>query len=192
MAGVRERTGVAKPQPSVRAAYLAIKETLPASPTAMYEKLNHAEPAVTSGLVHVTAQRLGSVIEEMRGQLPPLLPGLRVRIIDGSHLAATHRRLEVLRGSTAGPLPGHCLVVLDPQLMLATDMIPSEEGHAQERSLSAQIIELVAADDVWIAGRNFCTTSFLLGIAGGAATSPSDTTRVSSSYRRERCVGVTQ
>lgn len=156
---------VTKTQPSVRAAYLAIKDTLPASLSATYEKLNHAEPAVTSGLVHVTAKRLGSVIEEMQGELPPLLPGLRVRIIDGSHLAATQRRLEVLRGSIAGPLPGHCLVVLDPQLMLATDMIPCEDGHAQERSLSAQIVELVHADDVWIADRNFCTTSLLLGIA---------------------------
>lgn len=156
---------VTKTQPSVRAAYLATKDTLPASLSAMYEKLNHAEPAVTSGLVHATAQRLGSVIREMQGQLPPLLPGLRVRIIDGSHLAATQRRLEVLRGSVAGPLPGHCLVVLDPELMLATDMIPCEDGHAQERSLSAQIVELVCAGDVWIADRNFCTTSLLFGIA---------------------------
>jgi hypothetical protein len=49
--------------------------------------------------------------------------------------------------------------------MLATHMIPCEDGHAQERSLSAQILGLVAANDVWIADRNFCTTALLAGIA---------------------------
>jgi hypothetical protein len=71
----------------------------------------------------------------------------------------------VLRRSKAGPLPGHALVVLDPALMLATDMIPCEDGHAQERSLSPAILDLVVARDVWIADRNFCTTVLLEGIA---------------------------
>jgi hypothetical protein len=55
--------------------------------------------------------------------------------------------------------------VLDPQLMLATHMIPCEDGHAQERSLSTQILELVEPNDVWIADRNFCTAGLLAGIA---------------------------
>ena len=96
--------------------------------------------------------------------MPALLPGYRVRMIYGNHLAATQRRLQVLRGSIAGPLPGHALVVLDPELMLATHMIPCEDAHAQERSLSKQILELVAENDVWIADRNFCTTIVLSGI----------------------------
>jgi len=97
--------------------------------------------------------------------MPALLPGHRVRIVDGNHLAATERRLKVLRGSIAGPLPGHALVVLDPSLMLATHIIPCEDGHAQERSLSAKLIELVDANDVWIADRNFCTSTLLSGVA---------------------------
>jgi len=71
----------------------------------------------------------------------------------------------VLRGSIAGPLPGHALVVLDPSLMLATHIIPCEDGHAQERSLSAKVLELVEANDVWLADRNFCTSTLLSGIA---------------------------
>jgi hypothetical protein len=63
-------------------------------------------------------------------------------------------------------LPGHSLVVLDPRLMLATDVVPCEDGHAQERSLLDQIVAIVAAKDLWIADRNFCTTDFLFGIAG--------------------------
>jgi len=156
---------VSKIQPSVHAAYKAVKSTLPVTITALYDKLNLLEPAVTSALISHTAQRLESVVRTMHGEMPALLPGFRVRIIDGSHLAATQRRLKVLRGSIAGPLPGHSLVVLDPELMLATHMIPCEDGHAQERSLSAQILGLVAANDVWIADRNFCTTALLAGIA---------------------------
>ena len=64
-----------------------------------------------------------------------------------------------------GALPGQALVVLDPSLMLVTDVILCEDGHAQERSLLDQVLELVRAKDVWIDDRNFCTTSFLFGIA---------------------------
>ena len=49
--------------------------------------------------------------------------------------------------------------------MLMTDVILCEDGHAQERSLLGQVLELVRAKDVWIDDRNFCTTSFLFGIA---------------------------
>jgi hypothetical protein len=150
---------------SVHAAYQRVAGTLPVSLAAVYEKLNHLEPGVTAALVGHTAARLAPVIAAMGGQLPPLVPGYRVRILDGNHLAATERRLKVLRRSKAGPLPGHALVVLDPALMLATHVIPCEDGHAQERSLSLPIIELVEKNDIWIADRNFCTALLLWGIS---------------------------
>ena len=55
--------------------------------------------------------------------------------------------------------------MLDPSLMLVTDVVLCEDGHAQERSLLDQILEIVRAKDVWIDDRNFCTTGFLFGIA---------------------------
>ena len=55
--------------------------------------------------------------------------------------------------------------MLDPSLMLVTDVVLCEDGHAQERSLLGQILEIVRAKDVWIDDRNFCTTGFLFGIA---------------------------
>lgn len=155
---------VAKIEPSVHAAYQEVADTLPVALTSVYNKLNGVEPSVTAALVRHTAERLGPVVVEMKGQLQVLLPGHRVRLIDGNHLAATERRLEVLRRSKAGPLPGQALVILDPSLMLATQMIPCEDGHAQERSLTAEILELVVAKDVWIADRNFCTRPLLEGI----------------------------
>lgn len=160
---------VGKVAPSVHSAYQAVAETLPVSITSVYNKLNNMEPEVTAALVRHTAERLKPVIEAVEGRIPELLPGYRVRIVDGNHLAATERRLDVLRGSIAGPLPGHALVVLDPSLMLATDIVPCEDGHAQERSLSAKLIALVNERDLWIADRNFCTAPLLSGIAGRKA-----------------------
>lgn len=160
---------VSKAAPSIHAAYQTVADTLPVTITSVYNKLNGLEPGVTSALVSHTANRLAPVIVSMEGQMPALLAGYRVRILDGNHLAATERRLHVLRGSVAGPLPGHSLVVLDPALMLATHMIPCEDGHAQERSLSAEVIALVDANDIWIADRNFCTSALLSGIAARGA-----------------------
>jgi len=155
---------VCRIQPSVCAAYQAMKDDLSVSLSAVYSKLNGIEDNVTAELVRHVASRLGPVVEQLGGQMPPLLPGYRVKIIDGNHLAATEHRLDVLREVKAGPLPGQSLVVLDPSLMLAIDMIPCEDGHAQERSLFTQILERVVAKDLWIADRNFCTVSLLCGI----------------------------
>jgi hypothetical protein len=156
---------VCRLQPSIHTAYKAVKDTLPVSLAAVYDKVNGIEPTVTAALVRHTASQLAPVIEAMGGPLPPLIPGYRTRVIDGNHLAATERRLAVLRQSKAGPLPGHALVILDPALMLALDMIPCEDGHAQERSLFADVLSRVAPKDLWIGDRNFCTIGFLQGIA---------------------------
>jgi len=89
-----------------------------------------------------------------------------VKVLDGNHLGKTQRRLQPLRDVVAGPLPGQALVVLDPAPGLAIDVVPCEDGHAQERSLLGPILDTVAENDVWGADRNFCTTGFLFGIAG--------------------------
>lgn len=151
-------------QPSVSAAYRAMKDDLHVTLTAMYDKLDGIEGGVSAALVQHTAARLGPVIKELGGELPPLLDGYRARIIDGNHFGATERRLAVLRESKAGPLPAQALVVLEPGLMLATHMIPCEDAHAQERSLLGQVLDLVEPRDLWIADRNFCTFGFLHGI----------------------------
>jgi len=53
--------------------------------------------------------------------------------------------------------------------MLITDLIPCEDGHAQERSLLGQVLPLVGEGDAWVADRNFCTIDFLAGIAARRA-----------------------
>ena len=151
--------------PAVNAAFHARAETIGVAIKSVYNKLDNLEPVLSAALVGTTAERMETIVTTMVATLPPLLPGYRVRILDGNHLAATEHRIKELRTMRAGALPGQALVVLDPSLMLVTDVILCEDGHAQERSLLDQVLELVRAKDVWIDDRNFCTTSFLFGIA---------------------------
>jgi IS4 transposase len=161
---------VCRIRPAICAAYQARAEVIEASLRAVYDKLDRTEPGISAALVHTTAARLGPVIDAMTGGRPELLPGYHVKILDGNHLAGTEHRLKELRTMRAGALPGQALVVLDPRMMLATDVILCEDGHAQERLLLDQVLEIVRAGDLWIEDRNFCTTSFLFGIAGRAAS----------------------
>jgi IS4 transposase len=150
---------------SVNDAYLARKEEFTVSVTSVYNKLNRMETEVSRQMVRQTAMRMAAVVAQLAPRRQPMLAGYRTKILDGNHLAATEHRIEELRTIAAGPLPGHALVVLEPDCMLATDVFPCEDGHAQERSLLPQVLKTVEAKDLWIADRNFCTMGFLFGIA---------------------------
>jgi IS4 transposase len=160
---------VCRIKPAINAAYKARAATIEVSVKAIYDKLDRIEPAISAALVGATARRLEPVIDAMDGACAPLLPGYRVKILDGNHLASTEHRIQELRTLRAGALPGQALVVLDPRLMLVTDVVLCEDGHAQERSLLDRVFPLVAPKDVWIDDRNFCTTGFLFGIAARQA-----------------------
>jgi len=157
---------VCRIRPSIHAAFQARAETVGATIGAVYDKLDGTETVVSAALVHSVGARLSPVIDATGGGRPDWLPGYRARILDGNHLPGSEHRIKELRTIRAGALPGHALVVLDPRLMLATDVVLCEDGHAQERSLLDQVLAKVAAKDLWIADRNFCTTDFLFGIAG--------------------------
>jgi len=79
-------------------------------------------------------------------------------------LAATQHRLQETRASSAAPLPGFGLVLLEPELMLATDVLLCEDGHAQERSLFGELLNCFQENDLCLADRNFCTKEFLAGL----------------------------
>jgi IS4 transposase len=158
-------TVVCNVRPAIHAAFQAHAETIGVSLRAVYDKIDRTEPGVSAELVRHTARTLTPVITAMGGGRPAWLPGYPVKILDGNHLAGTEHRLKELRTIGAGALPGHALVVLDPQAMLVTDVFPCEDGHARERSLLDQVLETIRSGEVWIADRNFCTTGFLFGIA---------------------------
>lgn len=143
--------------------------------TALYEKVNHAEPAVLRALVAGSAERLAPVLQHLA---PPVtgagdnysLPGYRLRIVDGNHLPASEHRIAPLRSVRSAALPGLSLVVYDPATGLVVDLVPGEDALAGERALMPAVTSAARAGDLWIADRNFSTRSFLGAlVARGAA-----------------------
>lgn len=151
--------------PHVQAAFMALQDRIPVSLKCLYEKVQRIERHSSAALVRFGAQRAEPLIRELGGARPEWLPGYRIQIVDGNPLAGTEHRLLETRGDSAAPLPGQCLAVLDPALMLALDVVPCADGHAQERSLLGSVLAGVAERDLWIADRNFGTADFLAGIA---------------------------
>ena len=47
----------------------------------------------------------------------------------------------------------------------------NEDGHAQERSLIPEVLQLVEADQLWIEDRNFCTLGLMFGMPRRGARS---------------------
>lgn len=156
---------VCRVRPSLHAAYPGGEEPLEGSLRSRYEKVERMETGVSEALVRHTAQELPPVIEALEAELPAWVPGYRVKILDGNHLAGTEHRLKPLRMTRAGALPGQARVILDPQLMLASEVVLCEDGHAQERSLTERILARAKANEVWVADRHFCTKAVLFGFA---------------------------
>ena len=150
---------------SIHSAYQASPDRIGVSVVSVYKKLSGIEPHISAEMVRWAAAEATRLIEELNGALPPLMPGYRVKILDGNCLAASEHRIKELRGLQAGPLPGKSLVVLDPALRIPIDVFPCEDGHTQERALLPDVLCVVKARDLWIGDRNFCTRAFLSGIA---------------------------
>jgi hypothetical protein len=151
-------------QPSVHAAYQAKEEEIAVSTTALYNKLDRVENGVSAELVRDSYREAEPVVDALKSPHPDLLPGYRVKFLDGNHLSATEHRIQELRSTWAAALPGKALVVLDQRHMLIENVFLAESGHAQERSLINEVLPTVKAGDLWIADRNFCTLSFFFGI----------------------------
>jgi hypothetical protein len=134
--------------PTVHAAYQANKETMGVSTTALYNTLDRVAPPVSATLVQDSAELAAPVVKALGASHPRWIPGYQIKVLDGHHLAATEHRLQALRGPWAAPLPGQALVVVAQQRLLITDVIPIEDGHAQERSMIAQVLQLVEADQL--------------------------------------------
>jgi IS4 transposase len=110
-----------------------------------------------------SATRLKPVLKELTGDRAPLCPGYEVRVLDGNHLAASEKRLAALRSLRGAALPGHSLVVYDPDLRMVIDLVPCEDAYAQERTLMPSVLAAARPGELWIADRNFSTTGILSG-----------------------------
>jgi IS4 transposase len=149
-------------RPSLHAAFQAAPG-IPVSVQALYDKVRRTDPKLVRELVRGSAERLSPVVEAMHGAPLPTLKGYRVRIIDGNHLPASEKRLKPLRAFRGAALPGQSLVVYDPATEIVTDIVPCEDGHANERSLMGPLLRQAQAGELWIADRNFSTREILAG-----------------------------
>ena len=127
----------------------------------MYTKLKGLETHTSSELVRYSAAQFTPLIEQVGGEREPWLDGHRVKILAGNCIEASQRRLGALREVQVAALPGKSLVVYEPACGLVTDVVPCEDGHAQERSLFKALLRTAQAGDLWIADRTFCPREFL-------------------------------
>lgn len=156
---------VLKSSPSVHHSFKCHQDDVGVSLKSVYNKLNNLEPNIAAELVRHSVRQLRPLQRVMRAEAPKLLPGHRVRIIDGNHFSGTEHRLKGTRTHQAAPLPGLVLAVLDPRYRMFVDMIPREDGHAQERSLFHHIEPLVEKNDLRMADRNFATLELMFDIS---------------------------
>ena len=150
--------------PSIHAAYQDSMPSISVSATSVYNKLNGIEPDISAVLVRYASEQLAPIITKLLGKQRSVLPGKRIKLLDGNCIAKSQHQIEELRDIASGPLPGKSLVVYDPMLQLPIDVFPCEDGHAQERSLLKTVLETIQVNDVWIADRNFCVVEFTCGI----------------------------
>jgi len=146
-------------RPNVHSAYR--DSEIQASVVALYAKLQNMELTTSQALVRYIAGEAETLLNHVGGTHLDLLPGYRVKFLDGNSIEGTEHRLDVLRGTKAGALPRKALVVFDPRLGLAVDVFPCEDGHAQERSLLPAVAATIEARDVYVMDRNFCVLEFL-------------------------------
>jgi len=156
-------------RPSLHAAAQKMRDALPVSLAALYDKVNRVEPEVVRALVTGSAVRLAPVMLRLRRSIPPILPGWRVRIVDGNHLPASEKRLAPLRGFRGAALPGHSLVVYDPDSDQVLDIVPCEDGHASERGLLPHALAAAGEGELWMGDRHFCTSPAIRCATGRGA-----------------------
>jgi hypothetical protein len=153
---------------SIHAAYKADRTsndpTIKASAAALYGKLGRLPPALSEAVVRYSAQRCGQLLDLTPRLRDEPLPGYRLRVLDGNVLAGTHHRLTPLRHWLNACLPGKSLVMYEPGVGLVTDVVLCEDAYTQERALLTQILPRVAAGDLLLADRNFCTRRYVFGV----------------------------
>ena len=94
-------------------------ERLPVSLAALYDKVNRTELLLLRALVQGSGVRLRPIAAALDGGA--CVPGWQLRIVDGNHLPGSQKRLA--------PLPGHCLVVYDPDLAQVVDLVACEDAY---------------------------------------------------------------
>jgi len=145
-------------QPSLHAAARKM-EHLPVSLAALYDKVNRTELPLLRALVQGSSARLQPIAAALDGGA--CVPGWQLRIVDGNHLPGSQKRLAPLREHRGAALPGHALVVYDPDLAQVVDLVACEDAYESERTAVMPLLENAGPGQIWIADRHFCTRTIL-------------------------------
>src|SRR3954465_12615959 len=138
--------------------------TIAASAAALYAKYGRIDPRYTTAVVHESGGRMRDLLTAAGGKGPFGWEGYRVTMLDGTDLAGTEHRLKPLRRTKAAGLPGRYVAAYDLATGLVTDAAASEDAYTSERQLVMALLLVAAADQLFVADRNFCTTELLFRI----------------------------
>lgn len=145
-------------QPSLHAAARKM-EHLPVSLAALYDKVKRTELPLLRALVQGSSARLQPIAAAL--DVGACVPGWQLRIVDGNHLPGSQKRLAPLREHRGAALPGHCLVVYDPDLAQVVDLVACEDAYESERTAVMPLFDSAGPGQIWIADRHFCTRTIL-------------------------------
>lgn len=151
-------------QPSVHAAARSLGD-IGVSLQALYSKIAATSPDLVRALVRTTAMS----IMEVRAGLPPvekpILPGYRLRVIDGNHLPVSEKRIGLLRGFSGTALPGQAVVVYEPDTDSVLDVVLGEDAYESERVLFAKFVPEMRSGELYLADRLYGVWNVMLAIA---------------------------
>ena len=145
-------------QPSLHAAARKMQH-LPVSLAALYDKVKRTELPLLRALVQGSSARLRPIAAAL--EAAPCVPGWQLRIVDGNHLPGSQKRLAPLRGHRGAALPGHALVVYDPDLAQVVDLLACEDAYQSERTAVMPLFDSAGPNQIWITERHFCTRTIL-------------------------------
>src|SRR6185369_6417857 len=94
--------------------YKAHPDEVSVTRQAIYDKLKRLEIPISAALVRYSGAELRICLERLKPLPPEPVPGYRLRVLDGNHLAGTEHRIRELRRHRAAALPGQALVLYDP------------------------------------------------------------------------------
>lgn len=142
---------------------------LPASITALHDRISRTRSGWGRTLVQDSAQRLLPLVQPLLHDRQPTVSGYRLRILDGSRLPASERcspgpsgclhGITMPGGERDTESPAQSLVVYDPDLAMIVDLVPCEH----DRSVMGALLDSVHPGELWIVDRHFSTRAILAG-----------------------------
>jgi IS4 transposase len=137
---------------------------------AVYGKLNCMPVAFGTLLVRASGERAMALLEQGEQRTFAGLEAYRLRVIDGTDLAGTEHRLQVLRKMYAAGLPGRFVVAYDWATGVCYDATASEDAYTSERVLVQQLLAQATKTDLYLMDRHYCTTAVLQAILAHEAS----------------------